>query len=388
MNIQSSQVKSYISPRAFNNADLISAVKGAKKEQFEENFNCIRDALDTNCGIGFSAGYLYSLNEMISKKSSFAMDALQPTVFPSTISTPVQFLQEWLPGFVQVITAKRLIDELVGISILGDWNDSQVVQSAIELTSGAIPYSDNANINLADFNPEYVFRSVVNFMQGMTVGIKEEKNAAKVRINTAAEKRNACALSLEIIRNAVGFFGYNNGANATYGFLTDPSLPAYNTVAIGAAASTQWASKTFLEIVADIRQMISGLRTQSQEQIDPGVTKLTLALATDVRDYLSVTSDFGISVIDWLNKTYTNVRVTSAPELNAANGGENVGYMYAENISDGSTDDGAVFIQCVPSKFLFLGVEQRVQGYVEGYSNATAGVMCKRPWAVYRVTGI
>ena len=77
-----------------------------------------------------------------------------------------------------------------------------------------------------------------------------------------------------------------------------------------------------------------------------------------------------------------------APNLNKANGGANVFYLYAEEINDGSTDDNRVWVQVVPAKFMALGVDQGAKGITEDYTNATAGVMCKRPYAVYRATGI
>ncbi len=68
--------------------------------------------------------------------------------------------------------------------------------------------------------------------------------------STAAEsKRESAGLALEQQRNAVGFYGYNSGNNFTYGFLNDPNLPAYMTVAAtGTGSSTLWSTKTFLEI--------------------------------------------------------------------------------------------------------------------------------------------
>ncbi len=115
---------------------------------------------------------------------------------------------------------------------------------------------------------------------------------------------------------------------------------------------------------------------------------MVLALPTDAVDYLTVTSDFGISVRDWLTQTYKKVRIVSAPQLNNANGGANVFYLFAESVNDLSTDDGRTFIQLVPAKFQVLGVQQLNKGYEEDYSNATAGVMVKRPYAVTRWVGI
>ena len=110
---------------------------------------------------------------------------------------------------------------------------------------------------------------------------------------------------------------------------------------------------------------------------------------------MSVTTDFGVSVRDWITQTYPKMKIVSAPELSGANvvpnPDEDVFYLFAEQISaeiDGSTDGGETFAQMVVTKFTTLGVEKRAKTYVEDFSNATAGTLCKRPWAVVRFTGI
>lgn len=307
------------------------------------------------------------------------MDALEPTVTTGSMATPIQFLQNWLPGFVRVITQARKIDELVGISTTGNWEDEEVVQGVLELTGISVPYGDLTNIPFSSWNANYERRTVVRFEEGMQVGKLEEARAARARIDSGASKRESAALALEIQRNRIGFYGFNNGAGRTYGFLNDPALPAYSNMPTG-----NWATATFLQINADIRSMLAALRSQSGDTIDPENTEITLALASDVVDFLSTTSDFGISVREWLKTAYPRVRIVSAPELNDANGGANVAYMYAEQIADQSSDDGRVFAQIVPSKFQVLGVQQTAKGYIEDYTNATAGILCKRPFAVVR----
>jgi len=304
------------------------------------------------------------------------------------ITTPVQFLQNWLPGFVRVITAARKIDELVGITTVGSWEDEEVVQGVLENVGYALPYGDYTNVPLASWNVNFERRTVVRFELGILVGVLEEARAARVRMNSAAEKRASAALDMEIQRNLIGFYGYNNGTNRTYGFLNEPNLPAYWSLPNGASNSPAWSSKTFLEITADIRHMAATLQTQSQDNINPESVELTLALPTSVYQYLSVTSDYGISVRDWINKTYPRMRIVSAPQLNEANGGETAAYLYAETVDDGATDDSRVWLQVVPAKFQALGVEKQAKGYVEDYANATAGVMLKRPYAVTRASGL
>lgn len=325
-----------------------------------------------------------TLNQMMS-----GMDTIEPTVSTASIGTPIQFLQSWLPGFVRVITAARKIDEFTGITTAGTWEDEEIVQGVLEMTGTSVPYGDFNNVPMSSWNAQFERRTIVRFEEGMQVGRLEEARAAKIRVNSASEKREGAALALEIQRNRIGFYGFNSGNGRTYGFLNDPALPAYVSVALnGGATSRLWARKTFLEITADIRAALVALRAQSLDQIDPETSPITLGLATSVVDYLSVTSDFGISVRDWLTKAYPKVRIVSAPELTAANGGDNAMYVYADQVSNLSSDDGRTFIQVVPAKFQVLGVQQLAKGYLEDYTNATAGVMCKRPYAVVRRSGI
>ena len=321
-------------------------------------------------------GYKHAMDMM-------AMDAIQPLVTTPSVGTPVQFLQNWLPGFVRIVTAARKIDDLVGIMITGSWEDEQIVQGILERVGAGQIYGDYTNVPLSSWNANFNYRTVVRFEEGMKVGVLESARAARMLVDDAGTKRESAALNLEINRNAVGFYGFNAGDNNTYGFLNDPGLGAYTQVATGVAGFT-WQVKTFLEICKDIRTAVVALRTQSQDTIDPEKVDLTLAVATDAVDWLTTTSDFGISVRDWMRAAYPRMRVVSAPQLNNAYSSDNVFYLFADKIDDMSTDGGRVFIQPVPTKFQVLGVQQLAKAYEEDYSNATAGVMCKRPYAVVR----
>lgn len=317
-----------------------------------------------------------------------AMDSLEPSITSGSITTPIQFLQAWMPGFVKIVTASRKIDDLVGIQTIGSWEDEEVVQGSMELSGTSVPYGDYTNIPYSSWNTNFERRSIIRFEEGMRIGSLEEARAAKMRVNAADAKRESSALALEIQRNRIGFYGYNNGSNRTYGFLNDPALSAYSSVASG-VGGVHWYQKTFLEITADLREMASSLRTQSGDIIDVASTETTLAIATAAVDYLTTTSEFGISVYDWISKTFNGkMRIISAPELNGANGGANAIYLYADKVDDTSTDGGMVFAQMVPTKFQVIGVQKLAKGYEEDYSNATAGVMLKRPWAVIRRSGI
>lgn len=341
-------------------------------------------------GIALDAGFVRkAVHDLLSDAGTFGLDDATPLQTTASVATPIQFLQAWLPGFVRVMTKARKIDELIGIMTVGSWEDEEIIQGVLEPVGEARLYGDYTNVPLASWNPNYERRTIIRFEQGIMVTLLAEARAAKVRINDAAEKRNAAALALDISRNRIGFFGFNGGANRTYGFLNDPSLPAYVTApATGTGATTTWATKSFLNIIGDLRGMAARAQVASGDTWDPEKDATVLAVATSVYQYLSVVTDFGISVRQWIKETYPNWRIVSAPELDGANGGANVAYLYPERADDGSTDGGQVWKQLVPAKFKALGTERKAKGYLEDFSNATAGVMLARPFLVQRLTGI
>ena len=340
-------------------------------------------------GIGFEPSYLRAA--VRAATDSGAMDAWAPIpsgVTSPSIVAPIQFLQNWLPGFVKVLTAARKIDEMVGIETIGNWRDEWIIQGIIEPMGNIAVYKDGTNVPLADWNPNWNQRTVVRFESGVLVGRLEQERAAAAMINSDAEKRAASVLNLEIFRNLVGFYGFNNGSNQTYGVLNDPGAPAYVTVATGVAGFT-WAVKTFLEITQDLITAFNQLQVQSQDNIDPQAVPTTLTIPFNVAQYLSKLNDLGtLSVAMWLKATYPKCRVVTNPQFAAANGGANVFYLHADTVEDGGTDDKRTWAQVVPVKFMALGVEQRAKSYIEDFTNATAGIMLKRPYAVVRYSGI
>tara|TARA_R110000851_G_scaffold279659_2_gene432950 strand:+ start:2916 stop:3980 length:1065 start_codon:yes stop_codon:yes gene_type:complete len=302
----------------------------------------------------------------------------------ASIPTPNQMLQTWLPGFVAMATAPVKIDEILGLTAAGNWADEEVVQKTLEHVGEAKEYGDNSDTHLASWNVNYVRRGVVRFEEGFRVGKLEEARSSAIDINSASEKRAAAVMSLNIQRNKVGFLGYNStkGTNI-YGLLNDPSLPAYES------AAATWAASTAEVIYSQIKTALSLIRTVSKDLIDPTSHSITLACATAVVDQLNKTNQYGISVYDLLAKNYPQLRIVSAPQFDAADGGANVAYFIADTVVDGaSTDGNQAIVQIVPSRYQLLGSEVTAKGYTEAATNATAGVMVKRPYAVQRLSGI
>lgn len=330
-----------------------------------------------------------NLDSLIAQKSGVGMDALTATFTTPNVGAPIQFLQNWLPGIVSSITAARKIDELVGITNAGAWEDEEIVQVVLEKTGYAQPYGDYTDTPLSNYNTNFEKRTVVRYEEGLSVNKLEEMQQAKFGVDMADWKRKSVIDNLEISRNSVGFVGFNNGNNKTYGLLNDPNLPAYVNVVQGASAKTDWASKTALEIQQDIVTAMTALQTQSGSNFDPNNDPCVLGIADSCIGYLDKTTQWNMQTVrQFILNNYKGVRIVAVPEMNKANGDANVFYLFAEGLKGDSTDNGRTFDQIVPTKLLSLGNEVMLKGFTEGYSNATAGVFCKRPYLVKRYSGI
>lgn len=311
-------------------------------------------------------------------------------VAPNMITTPsnsvfAQFLQHWLPEPVEIVTARRDIDDLTGRTMAGTWFDAQIVQLILEKLGQAQPYGDKNNIPLSSWNSVAEVRDVVRFEEGFEVGILEEGQTARMRINSAERKRRAAADALEVEANLIGFYGYNDGTNRTYGFLNDPNLLPYITADTNEeGTSTKWDDKSMEEIQQDLIRAIGRLQVQTGNNWNPARDEAVLGVSLSVYQNLNKLNKIGNkTALQWLNETYPRIRVVPSLFLDNAVGESNIFYLAAERIAGQRVMD-----QYVQDNLRLLGVERLAKGYKEDYSNATAGVMVKQPIGVVRYVGI
>lgn len=293
------------------------------------------------------------------------------------------FLEAVLPGMVRLLTRVRTIDEITGMMNIGNWYDDQILQNVADSVGKAELYGDTTNIPLASYKQTLERRNIQRFEQGFMVGKLEEARQSAGGYDATAEKRRSAIESLEISRNRIGFYGFGAPNSRTYGLLNDPSLAAYET------ATTSWLGAAFSVITGDIQAMFDDLELRSGGNIKDD-TQLVMVLPTGYRGVLATanTSARGETVRQWIEENFPNVRFVFAPEFVGANGGANVAYLFAESVDGGDGEGGRTLVQLVPTKYQVLGSENRIKGYIEDATNATAGVMVLRPWAVTRITGI
>ena len=333
-------------------------------------------------GIGMDNSAKAEIMQRLS--GSVGMDAAPALQTAASIPGPIQFFQYWVPKAVDVITAAREIDDLIGRDIEGSFDDEEIITRILEKTGKAEPYTDTTNIPFASWNPNYERRTINRFELGLRTGYLEEMRASKSMINDHDLKAQAVAEGIAITLNEIGFYGYSTGDNKTFGFLNDPALGAYTTVATGAGGSTTWASKTFAEITADIKTAVAALQNQLAGRFNPKEEVFTIAIALEADQYLNTDNLYSSkTVLQWIKENYPNARVKAIYELNGANGSSNVMYVYADSVNGNKT-----FKQSVQDVFRLVGVEKHAKGTIEDYACATAGVICQVPVGVVRYSGI
>jgi len=316
--------------------------------------------------------------------------ALQTT---ASITTPVQFLQTFLPGVVRIFQAPLKLEETIGFTQAGYWEDSEIVQRIMEWTGYAREYGDYSAKPNANWNMNFAKRNVVRFEVGVEVQRLQEARASRGMVSDTEEKQGAAALILQQVLNLVGYNGYNSGNNLTYGYLNDPGLPAYVPCAsTGTGSSPLWSTKTWLQQQADLITMFSGLMTQTKGRVDPAGpngTPTTLNIPVSMWPYFQGTNTLGnLTLSGWMEMAYPNCRIISSPNLDGAASTLNAMYLFADEVANTGSDDGSTFRQVIPAKFMALGTQQLVGGYKTGYSCATAGTFCLRPIAVYRASSM
>lgn len=293
-----------------------------------------------------------------------------------------EFLQHQVAGVIRTATRLRVLDEITGIVNAGNWHDDDIVLNVETPVGKAELYGDYSNIPLANYLFDLERRGIVRFEQGFHVGKLEEARQGAANFDAAAAKRRAATESLEQARERVGYVGFAAPESRVFGILNDPNLPAYET-------GTSWVGATFADITAQLMGMFVDLESRSGGRILDD-SQMTLVLPAGYRQFLAVSNPVaqGETVRQWMEQNMPNVRVIYSPEFVGANGGSNIAYLFADNVDDDNEGMTQTFLQIVPVKYQVLGSENQIKGYLEDATNATAGVILTRPWAVTRLTGI
>lgn len=356
-------------------------IKSPYKETYDEADAGVFEAL----GIGMSKN---AIREIAMNKDAYGFDEAPALQTIPSVGTPVQFLQWWSPNVIKTLYAKRAADEILGVTNAGSWEDAEVIVPEVETTGQATLYGDYVNGENSNFNVNFNKRAVVRFLSTVSVGTLEEMQISRMRMSAKERKMVATTNALEIQRNQVTFNGFLVGNQANYGILNDPRLPAYGTLPANDKGKTDWASKTYGEIINDIRTMLKELEVKMAGLFSSRDDSFTMVLPmaasqamTAVPQYNSY--GFDGSVEAWFKKAYQRARVVYAPQFDKALGGQNVVLIFVDEVDGEKNAD-----QFIQQKLFLVGFERRGTSIIETYSNATAGAFFGYGVGAVRYVGV
>lgn len=318
-----------------------------------------------------------SMDEAVAKAQEYvsAMDAAPVTQTTPSNVTPVQFAQFWLTDPIKILTRGRSLDKVVGRTIVGTWETEQIVATILERIGQPGLYGDFTKAPLANWNVNFEVRDNVRFEMGVQVGKLEEARASQMRLNAYAMKRDSMAEAFAILMNNVGWFGYrSDSANfvgtqkKVYGLLNDPGVTATNLGVSG------WSGSTMDQIVTNLITIVNTTVTNLKGHYDPETDSATLALPISQYQYLSKINTMGISVRDWLAKTYPRIRLVSCAELVGAVSNADCALFIVDKVAGDTTVQ-----QLVTSTLRLVGVQPLAKGIYEVYSCSTGGALVRYP---------
>lgn len=293
------------------------------------------------------------------------------------------FLSHQMAGVIKQATSKHVLDEITGVVTAGNWYDKDIVWDVESLTGKPELYGDTSNIPLASFSLDEERRGIVVMELGFSIGVKEEARLGARGVAAAERKRAAVQRALEESREAIGFYGINSTSTRVFGLLNEPNLPAYED------AAALFSTGTFASVTKEIADAMGRLFDQSGERIEED-TEMTILLPSTVRGAMGYSNvgGKGETVREWISANYPNTRVVFTGNFNAANGADNVMYVFADQVDVGDGAMSATILQIVPAQYVFIGSEEGAKSRVEVAAAATAGVMVQYPWAITRVSGV
>lgn len=312
-----------------------------------------------------------------------ALDA-QPTLLTSANSAVPGWLTAYIdPEVVRILQTPNKGAEILGEEKTGDWTTETATFMVVENTGEVAPYGDWSNNGHSDANVDWVNRQSYLFQTVVQYGDLQVDRAGLARLNWVGELQTSAAATLNKFQDYTYHFGV--AGLACYGMLNDPNLPAALTPGTKAAGGTRWVNNgvvvaTANEIYSDLQALVLDVvgRTSGIVQKTDGLT-LVLPPQSDVA--LMQTNQFGISVMDLLQKNFPSLKIVTDPRHATASG--NVVQLWADRWN-GTKVATAAFNE----KLRDHQIVRMLSSYAQKKTSGTWGVVVKAPIAVSQMLGV
>jgi hypothetical protein len=314
---------------------------------------------------------------------NLALDA-QPTLLTAANAGVPGWLTAYVdPEVIRILQTPNKGAEIFGEVKQGDWTTDTATFMVVENTGEVAPYGDWNNNGRSDANVNWINRQSYLFQTTISYGDLQVDRAGVARLNWVGELQTSAALTLDKFSDYTYHFGV--AGMALYGSLNDPNLPAALPPSTKAAGGTKWVNNgvivaTANEIFNDLTTLVMDLVTRTSGIIQKtDAMKLVLPPQSDVG--LMATNQFGISVMDLLQKNFPNLKIVTDPRHATASG--NVVQLWADRWNGGSVATAAF-----NEKLRDHQPVRQLSSYAQKKTSGTWGVVVKAPIAVSQMIGV
>ena len=285
----------------------------------------------------------------------------------------------WIdPMVVNILTAPTNAKKIFGEVKKGDWTNSGSLFKAIEATGQSTAYTDFGNGATADVNVTYPYRENYLAQTHIRYGEQEMAVLGKAAVNLAAEKQRSAATIINIDTNKYYLLGVDG--KEIYGLLNEPNLPASISPATVNTNVTKWEGKTTQQIYDDVLLLAAELFENSMGLINQS-SDLVLAVSPGSNVLLGKATDYNVSVLDMLNKYFTNLSIVVLPELAQTSG--TVVMLVARSVNGDKVAELAY-----SEKMRALRIVPHTSWYEQKYVFGTYGAIVYKPFAIATMTGV
>jgi hypothetical protein len=314
---------------------------------------------------------------------SLAMDAQPTLVTTPSAGIPFYFTQYIDPDAIRILQTPNKGAEIYGETKTGDWTTQTALFNLIENTGEVSSYGDFNTNGRSDVNASWESRQSYLFQTVIEYGDLETDRAGEARLNLVAEKQRSAALTLDKFQDFTYHFGVTGLAN--YGILNEPSLPAALTPTTKAAGGVKWVNAGAVvaqaaEVYADFQMLFNQLTANSFGYIDMN-SQFKLVFPNSVASAFSGVNQFGITVREFISKTFPNVQYITDPRYATVSG--NVVQLIAETFNGNKTG------QCAfNEKMRDHLVVRDLSSYKQKRTGGTFGFVLKYPLGVAQLLGV
>jgi hypothetical protein len=314
---------------------------------------------------------------------SLAMDAQPTLVTTPNAGIPFYFTQYIDPDAIRILQTPNKGAEIYGETKTGDWTTQTALFNLIENTGEVSSYGDFNQKGRSDINTTWESRQSYLFQTIIEYGDLEVDRAGEARLNLVAEKQRSAALTLDKFQDFAYHFGVVGLAN--YGILNEPSLPAALTPTTKAASGVKWVNAGQVvaqasEVYADFQMLFNQLTSNTFGYVDMN-SRFKLVFPNSVAAAFSAVNQFGITVREFISKTFPNVEYVTDPRYATASG--NVVQLIAETFNGNKTG------QCAfNEKMRDHMVVRDISSYKQKRTGGTFGFILKYPLGVSQLLGV